>query len=162
MQQAAGHETYMRAALEEAARASAMGEVPVGAVVVLDGEIVGRGCNQPISSCDPTAHAEIVALRDAARTLGNYRLGGVTLYVTVEPCLMCAGALVHARVETLVFGAREPKAGAVVSTQQALEHEALNHRVSVVVGVLEEECRATVQAFFRERRDLAKDAARPS
>jgi tRNA(adenine34) deaminase len=157
-----GHERFMRAALEEAARAAAMGEVPVGAVVVLDGEIVGRGCNRPIGSCDPTAHAEIVALREAGRAVGNYRLGGVTLYVTVEPCLMCAGALVHARVAALVFGAREPKAGAVVSTQRAFEHEALNHRVDVVEGVLEEECREALQAFFRERRESAKQTPRTS
>ena len=148
----------MRVALEEAARASALGEVPIGAVAVLGGTIVGRGCNQPISSCDPTAHAEIVALRDAARATGNYRLGGVTLYVTVEPCVMCAGALVHARVATLVFGAREPKAGAVVSTQEALRHGALNHHVEVVDGILADECRAIVQAFFRERRALARGA----
>jgi tRNA(adenine34) deaminase len=156
MNERSPHEDFMRAALEEARRASAMGEVPIGAVAVFEGRIVGRGCNQPVSSCDPTAHAEIVALRDAARVMGNYRLVGVTLYVTVEPCLMCAGALVHARVATLVFGAREPKAGAVVSTMRALEHEALNHRVSVVEGVLEGECRAVVQAFFRERREAER------
>ena len=150
------HDEFMRAALAEADRARQAGEVPVGAVVVSDGRIVGRGFNQPISSADPTAHAEIVALRDAARAAGNYRLTGVTLYVTVEPCLMCAGALVHARVATLVFGAREPKAGAVVSTMRVLEREALNHRVAVVEGVLEEECRAVVQAFFRERREAGK------
>jgi tRNA(adenine34) deaminase len=155
MSEATGHEPFMREALLEAVRASAMGEVPVGAVVVIDGRIVGRGCNRPISSCDPTAHAEIVALRDAARAIGNYRLVGATLYVILEPCLMCAGALVHARVGTLVFGAREPKAGAVVSTQQVLQHTALNHRVEVVEGVLEDECRAIVQSFFRERRSAA-------
>lgn len=110
------HEPFMRAALDEARKAADAGEVPVGAIVVLDAVIVGRGFNQPISATDPTAHAEIVALRDAARAVGNYRLVGSTMYVTVEPCLMCVGALVHARVETLVFGAPEPKAGAVVST----------------------------------------------
>lgn len=146
------HDEFMRAALDEARAGGAAGEVPVGAVVVVDGRIVGRGFNRPISSNDPTAHAEIVALREAAREVENYRLTGATLYVTVEPCLMCAGALVHARVGVLVFGAPEPKAGAVVSTMRALEHEALNHRVKVVAGVLEEECRAVVQAFFRERR----------
>lgn len=151
------HDEFMRAALDEARRAHRAGEVPVGAIVVSDGRIVGRGFNQPIAAADPTAHAEIVALRDAARAVGNYRLVGATMYVTIEPCLMCAGALVHARVATLVFGAREPKAGAVVSTLRALEHEALNHRVEVVEGVLEEECRAVVQAFFRERREAGRD-----
>jgi tRNA(adenine34) deaminase len=146
----------MRAALDEARKAAAIGEVPVGAVVVLDDAIVGRGFNQPISACDPTAHAEVVALRDAAGAVGNYRLTGATLYVTIEPCLMCAGALVHARVGTVVFGAREPKAGAVVSTWRALEHPALNHRASFVEGVLEDECRAVVQSFFRDRRDAEK------
>jgi tRNA(Arg) A34 adenosine deaminase TadA len=152
MDEPAGHDEFMAVALDEARRGGELGEVPVGAVVVLDGRVVGRGCNRPISSRDPTAHAEIVALRDAARAVGNYRLVGSTVYVTIEPCLMCAGALVHARVARLVFGAREPKAGAVVSTRRALEDEALNHRVAVVEGVLEGECRAVVQAFFRERR----------
>jgi tRNA(adenine34) deaminase len=150
------HDEFMRAALDEARRAQQAGEVPVGAVVVSDGRIVGRGFNQPISAADPTAHAEVVALRDASRALANYRIVGATMYVTIEPCLMCAGALVHARVARLVFGAREPKAGAVVSTLRALEHEALNHRVEVVEGVLEEECRAVVQAFFRGRRETGK------
>ncbi|MXW36632.1 MAG: nucleoside deaminase, partial [Chloroflexi bacterium] len=124
----------MREALAEAFRAMAGGEVPVGAVVVAGdtGRIVGRGRNQPIGAADPTAHAEVVALRDAARRTGNYRLTGATLYVTVEPCLMCAGALVHARIGTLVYGAPEPKAGAVRSVMRALEHPALNHRVEVV------------------------------
>jgi tRNA(adenine34) deaminase len=155
------HDEFMRAALGEARHGHGLGEVPVGAIVVLDGRVVGRGCNQPISSCDPTAHAEVVALRDAARTVGNYRLVGSTVYVTVEPCLMCAGALVHARVATLVFGAREPKAGAVVSTQRALEHAALNHHVAVVEGVLEEECRGVVQTFFRERREAGRGTQGP-
>jgi tRNA(adenine34) deaminase len=144
----------MREALAQARLAAAAGEVPVGAVVVLDGAIVGRGCNQPIRASDPTAHAEVVALRDAAACTGNYRLTGATLYVTIEPCLMCAGAMVHARIGTLVFGAPEPKAGAVVSTMRVLEHEALNHRVAVVGGVLGAECRDLVQAFFRSRRVL--------
>jgi len=146
------HEAFMRAALEQAREARRRNEVPVGAVVVLDGRIVGAGFNQPIASADPTAHAEIVALREAARRLGNYRLTGATLYVTVEPCLMCVGAMVHARVATLVYGAREPKAGAVESTQRAHEHAALNHRVAVVGGVLEDECRHVLQEFFKERR----------
>ena len=143
----------MRLALDEARRADAAGEVPVGAVVVLDGRVVGRGFNQPIGGVDPTAHAEIVALRDAAQTVGNYRLTGATMYVTIEPCMMCVGALVHARIGTLVFGATEPKAGAVVSTTRALELPSLNHRVEVVGGVLADECREIVQTFFRSRRE---------
>jgi tRNA(adenine34) deaminase len=143
---------FMREALAEALKAEAAGEVPVGAVVVADGAVVGRGFNQPISTGDPTAHAEIVALRDAARTLGNYRLTGVRLYVTVEPCLMCVGALVHARVSTLIYGAPEPKAGAVASAIAALNHPALNHRVEVIPAVLEDECRSVIQRFFQSRR----------
>jgi tRNA(adenine34) deaminase len=146
------HDTFMRAALEEARKGFDAGEVPVGAVVVLDGAIVGRGFNQPIGSRDPTAHAEIVALRAAATALGNYRLVGTTLYVTIEPCLMCVGAMVHARVATLVFGAPEPKAGAVVSSCRAHELPSLNHRIEVVSGVLEEDCRAIIQEFFKTRR----------
>jgi len=142
----------MRAALDEARRAFDAGEVPVGAVVVLNGEIVGRGFNQPIGAKDPTAHAEVVALRAAARFVGNYRLVGATLYVTIEPCLMCVGAMVHARVGTLVFGALEPKAGAIVSSCQAHELPSLNHRIEVVGGVLEEDCRAVIQEFFQGRR----------
>ena len=146
------HDTFMRAALDEARRGFAAGEVPVGAVVVLNSEIVGRGFNQPIGSDDPTAHAEIVAMRAAALALGNYRLVGTTLYVTIEPCLMCVGAMVHARVETLVFGAPEPKAGAVVSSCRAHELPSLNHRIEVVGGVLKEDCRAVIQEFFKTRR----------
>ena len=142
----------MRAALELAEDAARGGEVPIGAVVVVDGEIVGRGRNGPIGAHDPTAHAEIVALRDAAARLGNYRLTGATMYVTVEPCLMCVGALVHARIGTLVFGAPEPKAGAIESTQRAHEHPALNHQFLVVSGVLAADCREVVQRFFRHRR----------
>ena len=146
------HDTFMRAALDEARRARDAGEVPIGAVVVLDGQIVGRGFNQPISAADPTAHAEIVALRAAALALGNYRLTGATMYVTIEPCLMCVGAMVHARVGTLVFGAPEPKAGAIVSSCRAHELPALNHRNEAVGGVLEDECRAVIQEFFKTRR----------
>ena len=142
----------MRDALGLAGEAALAGEVPVGAVVVVDGEIVGRGFNRPISSHDPTAHAEVVALRDAAERLSNYRLTGATLYVTVEPCLMCVGALVHARIGTLVYGAPEPKAGAIDSTQRAHEHAALNHRMTVISGVMASESRALMQKFFRERR----------
>ena len=146
------HGTFMRAALDEARRALEAGEVPVGAIVVLDGQIIGCGFNQPIGANDPTAHAEIVALRAASRARGNYRLVGTTLYVTIEPCLMCVGAMVHARVGTLVFGATEPKSGAVVSSCRAHELPSLNHRVEVVGGVLEEDCRAIIQEFFKTRR----------
>lgn len=146
------YEPFMQAALAAARRAAALGEVPVGAVVVADDRIVGTGWNQPVRASDPTAHAEIIALREAAKAAGNYRLTGAIMYVTVEPCLMCCGALVHARIGTLVYGAPEPKAGAVVSTMRALEYAALNHRVQVVGGVLEAECRALMQEFFQQRR----------
>ena len=142
----------MRAALEQALEAGRRGEVPVGAVVVVDGEIVGAGFNQPIGGQDPTAHAEIVAMREAAKRLGNYRLGGATLYVTIEPCQMCVGAMVHARVARVVYGTREPKAGAIESAMRAHEHPALNHRMTATGGVLEEECRQMIQGFFREKR----------
>ena len=142
----------MDAALAEARAARDAGEVPIGAVVAIDGEIVGRGFNQPLSSGDPTAHAEIVAIRDAARRVGNYRLTGATLYVTIEPCLMCVGALVHARIGTLVFGAAEPRTGAVTSTVRGGELPGHNHRFAVVSGVREEECRDLMQEFFRARR----------
>jgi len=147
-----GHEGFMRAALEQARIAAQAGEVPVGAVVVIDGDVAGAGFNQPIGTRDPTAHAEIVAIRAAAARVGNYRLTGATLYVTVEPCLMCVGAMVHARIGTVVFGAPEPKAGAVVSTLAAHELPSLNHRMAVIGGVLEDECREVIQTFFRERR----------
>jgi len=142
----------MREALAQARLASGAGEVPIGAIVAVDGAIVGRGFNHPIGAVDPTAHAEISAMRDAAARVGNYRLTGATLCVTIEPCLMCVGALVHARIGTLVYGAAEPKSGAVVSTVRGGELPGLNHRFDVVSGVREEECRALVQAFFRERR----------
>ena len=151
----------MRLALEQARAAHLAEEVPVGAVVVVDGDVVGSGHNQPIGLQDPTAHAEIIAMRAAARRLENYRLTGATLYVTVEPCLMCVGAMVHARIETVVFGTVEPKAGALVSTQRAHEHPALNHRLTVIGGVLEEECRAVLQEFFKNRRSLLKAEAEP-
>jgi len=143
----------MRLALDEARHAADAGEVPIGAVVVVGGDVVGRGFNRPISDVDPTAHAEIVALREAARAVGNYRLVGADVYVTIEPCLMCVGALVLARVRTVVFGAREPRTGAVVSTTRPLEIPTLNHRFEIVEGVLEQECRTLVQAFFRARRE---------
>jgi tRNA(adenine34) deaminase len=145
-------DALMAAALEQAALAQLADEVPVGAVVAVGGEIVGRGFNQPISTADPTAHAEIVAIRAAARALGNYRLTGATLCVTLEPCLMCVGALVHARIGTLVYGAREPKSGAILSTARAAELPGLNHRFEVRSGVREEACRALVQEFFKARR----------
>jgi tRNA(adenine34) deaminase len=142
----------MREALRLAAEAGARGEVPVGAVVVLDGLIVGRGANRPIDARDPTAHAEIVAMRQAAAYIGNYRLTGADLYVTIEPCAMCAGALVHARIRRLIFGAREPRAGAVLSTARLLELPGLNHRVEVVEGPLADESQRLMQTFFRARR----------
>jgi tRNA(adenine34) deaminase len=142
----------MRAALEEARRALEAGEVPIGAVVVVGDRIVARAFNQPIRAVDPTAHAEILALRAAAQALGNYRLTDATVYVTLEPCLMCAGALVHARVREVVYGAPEPKTGVLVSTTRALETPGLNHRFVVTGGVLEDECRELIQEFFKDRR----------
>jgi tRNA(adenine34) deaminase len=145
-------ELLMDAALEEARRARDAGEVPIGAVVAVEGEIVARGFNQPIGSGDPTAHAEIVAIREAARRVGNYRLTGATLAVTIEPCLMCVGALIHARIGTLVFGAAEPRSGAVISTVRGGELPGHNHRFEVVAGVRETECRQLMQEFFRQKR----------
>ena len=150
--QQASTETWMRRALELAARAEAEGEVPVGALVVLNEEIIGEGWNRPISSHDPTAHAEIVALRAAASKLGNYRLSGTTLYVTLEPCPMCAGAIVHARMARVVFGATDPLAGAAGSVFNLLESSVLNHRVQLERGVLAEECGIRLKAFFQARR----------
>ncbi len=146
------HEPFMREALEEARRAAAAGEVPVGAVLVAGGHVVARGYNQPISALDPTAHAEVCALRAGARAVGNYRLVDTVLYVTIEPCLMCVGALVHARVRHVVFGAAEPRTGALVSAVRGAELPGLNHRFEVTGGVCEDECRALMQAFFKERR----------
>jgi len=142
----------MTAALKEARRARDAAEVPIGAVIAIGEEIVGRGFNQPIGAGDPTAHAEIVAIRDAARRVGNYRLTGAILCVTIEPCLMCVGALVHARIGTLVFGAPEPKSGAVSSTVRVGEVPGLNHRFEVVSGIREAECRELVRTFFTDRR----------
>src|ERR1700737_3845829 len=141
----------MVAALEEARRARDAGEVPVGAGLAVAAEIVGRGFNQPVGSVDPTAHAEIVAIRAAARRIGNYRLVGATMCVTIEPCLMCVGALVHARVTTLVYGAADPKSGAITSTGRGGDLPGHNHRFDVVAGVREEECRSLLQTFFHLR-----------
>ena len=149
------HEAFMREALEQARLGMQAGEVPIGAVLVIDQRVVASAFNRPIGAVDPTAHAEVLAIRDAARSVGNYRLVDATLYVTVEPCLMCVGALVHARVREVVYGAAEPKTGALVSTMRALDSPGLNHRFAVTGGVLEEECREAIQQFFRERRARA-------
>lgn len=142
----------MRRALALAARGAAAGEVPVGAVVVRDGKVIGRGWNRPIATHDPSAHAEIVALRAAARKLDNYRLPGTTLYATLEPCVMCSGALIQARVERVVFGAHDPKAGAAGSVFSILGTDRLNHRLAVTSGVLADECAAMLRQFFASRR----------
>jgi tRNA(adenine34) deaminase len=146
------HDHYMRQALALADEAEAAGEVPVGALVVVEGVVVGRGFNQPISTHDPTAHAEVVALRAGGRQVGNYRLPGAWLYVTVEPCVMCVGAALHARVTTIVYGASEPRAGAVESSQRVWDHPALNHRLTFVGGVMAAECRDRMRTFFLGRR----------
>lgn len=146
------HERWMRLALAQAQLAAAAGEVPVGAVLVRDGVLVAAGYNQPVGACDPTAHAEIVTLRKAAQAAGNYRLPGSVLYVTIEPCTMCLGAVIHARVDTLVFAAREPRAGVVVSRQRLEEQQFYNHQPEVVEGVLATDSAALMQAFFAGRR----------
>ena len=142
----------MQLALEQASRAAAAGEVPVGAVVVRGGRVIARGRNAPIARRDPTAHAEVLALRAAARALGNYRLEGVTLYATIEPCVMCCGAALHARLGRLVYGADDPKAGGVRSLHRLLEDPRQNHRVAVSAGVRAAECGALLREFFRKRR----------
>jgi tRNA(adenine34) deaminase len=147
-------EQFMGIALNEARRAENAGEVPVGAVIVdAEGNVISRGFNQPISTHDPTAHAEIVAMRGAARVLGNYRLKGLTLYCTMEPCAMCAGAIVHARIQRLVFGAADVRFGAAGSIYDVVRDTRLNHQVEVTAGVCERECREIVQRFFEKRRD---------
>ena len=143
----------MQAALDLARQAAAVDEVPVGALVVRDGEIVGRGFNQPVGRHDPTAHAEVMALRDAAARLRNYRLAGSTLYVTLEPCAMCAGAIMHARIGRVVFGARDPKTGVAGSVIDLFAEARLNHHAEIVGGVLEEECGAMLSGFFAARRN---------
>lgn len=145
-------EKFMREALALARQAEAAGEVPVGAVLVKDGAIIASGWNQPISAHDPTAHAEVMVLRAAGRIAGNYRLTGTTLYVTLEPCAMCAGALVHARVGRLVYGAADPKTGAAGSVFDLMRTDQLNHRIEVTGGVLTEECGALLKDFFSRRR----------
>jgi tRNA(adenine34) deaminase len=142
----------MRYALDLAARAGEQDEVPVGAVIIRDDKLIGEGWNRPISTKDPTAHAEVVAMRAAAQQLGNYRLSGSTLYVTLEPCLMCVGAMIHARIGRLVFGAYDPKRGAVNSTMHAFDTRGLNHRLDVCGGVLEQDCADQLLRFFRVRR----------
>ena len=145
-------EDYMRAALEQAHQAGACDEVPVGAVVVLDGEIVGRGFNQPIGRHDPTAHAEIMALRDAATRLGNYRLPGCALYVTLEPCVMCSGAIMHARIARVVYGARDPKTGVAGSVLDLFAEPRLNHHATIEGGLLADDCGRMLSSFFAARR----------
>ncbi|WP_375737530.1 tRNA adenosine(34) deaminase TadA [Pseudomonas boanensis] len=151
-------EHFMREALALAAEGAALGEVPVGAVLVQDGQIIGRGFNCPITRHDPSAHAEMVAVRDAAQAAENYRLVGSTLYVTLEPCSMCAGLIVHSRVSRVVYGATEPKAGVVVSRGQFFSQEFLNHRVLVEGGVLAQECSQLLSGFFQSRRAARKDS----
>jgi len=151
---------YMREALALAGQAAAMGEVPVGAIVVRDGVVIGRGYNHPISSHDPTGHAEVMALRDAARTIGNYRLPGSVLYVTLEPCCMCAGAIFQARVDRVVYGAREPKTGAAGSIVDLFDEARLNHHARIEGGLLAEACSAVVSQFFAARREAARDRKR--
>jgi tRNA(adenine34) deaminase len=154
----AADETFMRAALEQAQRAWDQGEVPVGAVVVKDGVVIARGYNQPIGQHDPTAHAEIVALRAAAEVLGNYRLPGCELYVTLEPCVMCSGAMMHARLARIVYGAPDPKTGACGSVVNLFEQEQLNHHAQTVGGVLADDCAGLLKSFFAARRAAAAAA----
>lgn len=146
---------WMELALEQAALAASAGEVPVGALVIKDGEIIGRGHNRNLLDDDPTAHAEIVALRQAAARMGNHRLPGCVLVATIEPCSMCAGALIHARIARLVYGAADPKAGAAGSVLQIINHPGLNHRMEVTAGVLAAKCSEMLQDFFRQKRQQA-------
>jgi tRNA(adenine34) deaminase len=154
-------ELFMEEALRAAQRALEAGEVPVGAVVVCDGRIIGRGGNRNLTDSDPTAHAEMVALREAGATMGNHRLEGCELFATIEPCAMCAGALVHARLKRLIYGADDPKAGAVGSVMQVLNHPGLNHRMEVRGGVLAGRCAELLQAFFRLRREEKSSVVGP-
>lgn len=143
---------FMQEALEEARSAGAAGEVPIGAVLALDGRVIARSGNRTIRDCDPTAHAEVIVLREGARVVDNYRLAGTTLYVTIEPCSMCAGAMVQARIPRLVYGANDPKAGAVRTHFQILSDSNLNHQVEITAGVLAAECAEMIQSFFVKRR----------
>jgi tRNA(adenine34) deaminase len=152
LKQSAQDAVFMREALAEAVRGGSRDEVPVGAIVVLDGKIIGRGLNQPIADQDPTAHAEILAIREAARAVGAYRLPGAILYVTLEPCVMCVGAIVHARIATIKYGARDSKAGALGSVYDIGRDGRLNHRIEVIGGLLEDECASVLREFFRHRR----------
>lgn len=158
MKAATADELWMEEALRQAQRALQAGEVPVGAVVVCDGRIVGQGWNRNLQDSDPTAHAEMVALREAGRALGNHRLLRCSMYATIEPCAMCAGALMHARLQRLVYGADDPRAGAVHSVLPVLNHPALNHRMEVAGGVLAGRCAGLLQSFFRERRAEQKES----
>ncbi len=146
------YESWMKRALNLAQQAADAGEVPVGALIVKGDEVIGEGFNKPITSNDPTAHAEIIALREAASNQNNYRLPGTTLFVTIEPCTMCVGALIHGRIDTVVFGAREPRAGALLSKMQLHLQDHYNHKMNVVEGVLENECSALMRNFFKARR----------
>ena len=145
-------EQFMRRALQLAEQAATVGEVPVGALVVANGEVIGEGYNQPISSCDPTGHAEIIAMRNAATALGNYRLSGCDLYVTIEPCTMCVGAMIHGRIGRIVFGAAEPRAGALESQLKLMDRSHFNHSIEWQGGVLAQECGAIISDFFRAKR----------
>ena len=147
---------YMEMALAEARSAGQAGEVPIGAVIVIDGAVVARAFNQPISANDPTAHAEMIALREAARSAGNYRLSAATLYCTLEPCMMCAGAMIHARIARLVFGALDPKAGSAGSIYNVLTDPRLNHCVDVLAGVRQAECATLLRDFFAGRRKISE------
>jgi len=155
-------EQFMQAAIEQAKLAGQINEVPVGAVVVLDGQIIGRGFNQPIAACDPSAHAEVMALRDAAKNIENYRLVNADLYVTVEPCTMCSGAIVHSRVRRVIYGTTEPKAGVAQSQEKIFEKPYFNHQVEVIGGVLAQQCSDVIQAFFKRRREEKKVAKQSS
>ena len=150
---------FMKIALEEAESGYRRGEVPVGAVLVREGNMLAQAHNSPISTNDPSAHAEMIVLRKASEIMGNYRLAGTELYVTIEPCIMCAGAIVHARIERVIFGARDPKCGAVVSLYNILDDKRLNHQVKVTEGVLKEECGEIISRFFREKRVTSAPAS---
>ncbi len=147
---------WMNEAIALAKKAALENEVPVGAIVVLDNQVIGRGFNRPISACDPTAHAEIIALRDAAKTINNYRLVKASLYVTLEPCTMCAGAIVHSRIARLIYGASEPKAGVIHSQKELLKEPYFNHKIEVHSGVCEDECSSIISRFFAKRREQIK------